>query len=67
MKEIKGCRHLERTSIGGFRLSVELKGRNGSDMTGITEEYFPGQGTAKEMSWKGTNHCQVPGTGMKLV
>ena len=67
LKEVKGCRHLERTSLGGFPLYVELKGGNGSDITGITEEDFPEQGTAREMSWKGTNHCQVPGAGRKLV
>lgn len=63
----RGCRYLERTSLGGFPLSVELKGGNGPDITGITQEYFPGQGIAREMSWKRTNHCQVPGAGRKLV
>ena len=63
----KGMQTLGENFSRRFPLNVELKGGNGSDMTGITEEDFPGQGTATEMSWKGTNHCQVPGARRKLV
>lgn len=40
---------MERASIGGFPLRVEPKDGDGSEIAGIVEEDFPGQGTAREM------------------
>lgn len=60
------CRYLER-AIGGFPLNFKLKDGNGSEIAGITEEDFPGQEAAREISWKRAKCCQVQGAGRKLV
>lgn len=58
---------MERASIGGFPLRVEPKDGDGSEIAGIVEEDFPGQGTAREMSCRGAKYCQVQEAGKKLV